>query len=176
VKNLKLLLVVVPVTFLVLSISSCSKSNNNSSSGSGDTVYYSAWISLAPSFVTNGTDSAFVQTLTASHITQSVLDHGTITSWIEFPGENQVFNPTDFGLLPSYGLDSVNLFASYAAGDYTDVLFRYVIIPGTIAVASSANGAQSGTGRTFNSPAAIKSMTYAELVKAYNIPANGASK
>lgn len=171
-KNLKLLLVAVPVVLLVLSISSCSKSNNNSSSGGGggDTVYYSAWISLAPSFVTNGTDSGYVQTIAASHLTQSVLDHGTITSWIEFPGSNEIFNPNDYGLFPSYALDSVNLFAPFGAGDYTGVLFRYIIIPGSKAV-SSTNGTQSGTGATINSAAAIKSMSYAELIKTYNIPA-----
>lgn len=173
-KNLKLFLVAVPVALLVLSISSCSKSNNNSSSGGGDTVYYSAWISLAPSFVTNGTDSGYIQTIKATHITQSVLDHGTITTWIQFPGSSQVYNPNDFLLFPAYALDSINLFAPFAAGDYTSVLFRYVIIPGTIAV-SSSNSTQSGTARTFNS-AAIKSLSYAELLKTYNIPANGASK
>jgi hypothetical protein len=170
VKNLKFLFVLAPVIGFIgmIGITGCSKSNNSSPS-TKDSIFYSAWLTLAPTY--NTTDSGYEQTITAGHLTQSILDHGTVTSYMKFSNGTEVYDPTDFGLLPSYNLNAVDLFA---LGDYTGVLFRYVIIPGTVETSSTANGVRSGTARTFSS-ADIKSMTYAQVLKTFNIPADGAS-
>ena len=170
-KNLKLLFVLATMAGFIgmIGMTGCSKSNNTSTN-TKDSIYYSAWITLAPTYST--TDSAYEQTITAGKLTQSVLDHGTVTTYIKFTGSTEVFNPTDFGLLPSYNLNAIDLFAQ---GDYTGVFFRYVIIPGTVQTSSTINGVRSGTASTFSS-ADIKKMTYAQLLKTFNIPADGASK
>ncbi len=156
---------------VMISMTGCSKSNN-SGTNTKDSIFYSAWLTLAPTLsVLNSTDSAYEQTITAGKLTQDVLDHGTVTCYIKFSNGTEVFNPTDFGLLPSYNLNAIDLFAT---SDYTGVFFRYVIIPGTVETSSTANGVRSGTARTFSS-SDIKNMTYAQVLKTFNIPADGAS-
>ncbi len=165
-KNLKLLLVLAIVAGFVTINSGCSKSNNNSTPATKDSILYSPWVSLAATF--SNTDSAYEENITASHITQSVLDHGAILSYIK-DNQGEIVPPDDFGLVPFYSVGNIFLIAS---ADFSQTMYRYIIIPGSVAVTSSANGVVSGSGRSF-STAQLKSMSYDQVVKALNIPANG---
>jgi hypothetical protein len=168
VKNLKLLFVLAPV-FGLFGITGCSKSNNNSTPSSKDSVLYSPWITLAAAF--SSTDSAYEQTLTANSITQNIIDHGTIISYI-LDNQGDIVSPQDFGLFPFYSVGSIFL---AAGSDFSQVSYRYVIIPGTTAVANSVTtGVVSASARTF-STTELKNMTYAQLSKALNIPASGSN-
>ena len=148
----------------------CSKSSNNSSTPAAkDSVLYSSWITLAATY--NTTDSAYEQALTVNALTQNVLDHGLVLTYIK-DGAGEVVTPQDFSLFPAFTLKTITLFAG---GDFSNVPFRYVIIPGTLATSSTSAGVMSGSARTF-SVNDLKSMTYAQVIKAFNIPADGASK
>jgi hypothetical protein len=171
VKNLKLLFVFAPVAGLFfITIAGCSKSNNSSTPAATDSVFYSPWITLSAAY--NSTDSAYEQTLPAASITQNVLDHGAVLSYIK-DAEGDVVPPDDLGLTPFYDLQSIFLIAG---GDFSTTSYRYIVIPGTIAVTSSAaNRAVSGTAATIG-VAGLKAMSYAQVIKALNIPAEGGSK
>jgi hypothetical protein len=166
VKNLKLLLVLVPVAAFIFFISGCSKSNNNSTPSTKDSILYSPWMSLSATF--SNTDSAFEQNIAASHITQDIIDHGAILSFIK-DNLGEIVPPDDFGLVPFYSVGNILLIAN---ADFSQTMYRYVVIPGSVPVTNSAGGVVSGTGRTL-SVADLKQMSYDQVVKALNIPADG---
>jgi hypothetical protein len=165
-KNLKLLLV--GCLAISVAIFSCSKGSagpagatgatgasgaNGSNGASGangtngangtDSVLHSAWITLTTTVdtFTNGTtpDSIFVDTLSASAITQSILDSGVVLGYVQnlFNNDGSIVNVSDYAgyLDVTYRLGEID-FA--VMSDISGAKYRYVIIPGAILTQSAA--------------------------------------
>jgi hypothetical protein len=168
VKNLKLVFVLAIVAGFISVNTGCSKSNNNNPPATKDSVLYSGWMPLTASF--SSTDSAFEDNITAAHITQAIVDHGSVLCYYK-DNLGEVAPARDLGLLSFVTVGNILL---VAGGDFTtpNLVFRYVIIPGTVAVSGNANGVVSGTARSLN-VTGLKAMSYEQVTKALNIPAEG---
>jgi hypothetical protein len=130
VRKLKILLLVALVVSLG-SIVGCSKSNNNSSNNSNaDTVYYSGWVTLATTYV--AADSGYEMNIAAPKITQAILDQGVILSYVNISGT--VLTAQDFGFYPDYTVGNINVFSAQGDATGSGIQFRYVIIPGKVAI------------------------------------------
>ncbi|HSZ86328.1 MAG TPA: hypothetical protein VK787_09870 [Puia sp.] len=163
-KNLKLLLV--GCLAISVAIISCSKgpagpagatgatgaagangsngANGTNGTNGTDSVLHSAWITLTTTvdtFTTTGgtPDSIFVDTLTASAITQAILDSGVVLGYVQnlFNNDGSIVNVSDYAgyLDVTYRLGEID-FA--VMSDITGAQFRYVIIPGAILTQSAA--------------------------------------
>ncbi|MBS1601224.1 MAG: hypothetical protein JST42_01055 [Bacteroidetes bacterium] len=150
-RKLKILTLVSLIAGAALMSVGCSKSNNNSSSNK-DSVMYSAWQSFNMKYEgqDNNNDSVYDQTVTASSITQSILDKGSVVVYIA-DGSGDYANAADAGFSVTFGLGQIYIstFGAIPSG-WT---FRYVIIPGNISVTSQ------GSVRTYT-PNQLKAMTY----------------
>jgi hypothetical protein len=164
VKNLKLICVLALAISCLMTVS-CSKSNNSSSTPTTDSVLYSAWITLAQT-PTDAGDTIYTQTISASGITQAVIDKGLVLTYIQDPNTGTIYNSSDgiVGLYPGFAVGKINLVSYYVT--YTGFKFRYVIIPGKISTSST-----SGTITTQQ----IKTMSYQEVSNLLKIPATGSS-
>jgi hypothetical protein len=172
VKNLK-------ISFLLalaigsVSIFSCSKSNN-SSSGSGvsaDSVLYSPWISIAMTPTDNG-DTIFTQSIPAASITSAVLNKGTVLGYLlegdPLTGDSSIVDAvTDLSLVQYFAVGSVDLVDF--GEDLSGASYRYVIIPGRVAVTDASGKTQYYTADQ------LKKLNYASLSKLLRIPAKGGS-
>ena len=159
---------------------SCSKSNNNNSGGSGsgskDSVLYSNWIPLKLVAVGNPSDSVYEQKITASALTQTVLNKGMVMVFANESGSGgQYINyVSDFGIYPTFGVRAIYLDAYYTSGynlstnQIVDSV-RYVIIPGTVSTTSVSGNVQTYT------PARLKQLDYSTIAKDFNIPAHGSN-
>lgn len=122
---------------------SCSKGTTGPKGATGpagpDSVVYSAWVSLNTTF--NNTDSLYEQTIAASGITSTILDKGVILSYLGFvnSGDTTVFNISEANSLVSPISQALNVgsITIYSTVDYSGTLYRYVIIPGSIAAGNS---------------------------------------
>ncbi len=164
-KNLKLLSV---VSFLIIfAIVSCSKGTTGPAGPKGpagpDSVLYSAWITLNTPL--NTTDSLYEEVITAAGLTASILDNGVVLSYVGFPGSGTSGTDTAvFSISESSTLNapiSQALFVGeidlYALSDYTGVLYRYVLIPGTIIT--------NGIGGVKYTKQQLQTMTYSQVRK-----------
>jgi hypothetical protein len=153
VRKLKILTLLGLVAGAIFMSVGCSKSNNNSSSNK-DSVLYSAWQSFNMKYegLDNNNDSVYDQTVTASSITQSILDKGSVVVYIA-DGSGDYANAADAGFSVTFGLGQIYI-STYSAipSGWT---FRYVVIPGNISVTSQ------GSVRTYT-PNQLKAMTYDE--------------
>jgi hypothetical protein len=129
VRKLKFIFLAVTVIGF-FSLVSCSKSNNSGSNSNADTVYYSNWVTLSTTF--NSGDSAYEENISAPKITQTVLDQDVLLSYVQFQG--LVIGAGDFGVFPAYMVGNINVLSGL--GDLTGagLQFRYVIIPGKVAI------------------------------------------
>jgi hypothetical protein len=128
---------------IVLGLTSCSKSGTGSAGPAGpagpDSVVYSAWIPL--NFTYNATDSSYEDTLVAPNITPGILDSGVILSYIQFADQFGVEHIQSIASLGSFLFEDfspgeINITSPYV--DLTNYLYRYVIIPGSLAAGNSA--------------------------------------
>ena len=164
-KNLKLLSLLALAGGFVM-MTGCSKSSTSSTPvASKDSVFYSAWTPVV--LTADPGDSTFEQNISATQLTQSVLDQGAILTYVEFQGVVNL--PSDFSIFPSFSLNNINLFAQFPVASTDGLTFRYVIIPGNKLTTSV-----SGTPQTFTSNQ-LKGMNYAEVSKILNLPAQGSS-
>ena len=130
----------------------CSKSNNNSSS-TKDSVLYSAWQPFSMKFegLDNNSDSVYDQTTTAAAITQSVLDKGTVLTYIS-DGNGDYTDAVNAGFSVILGVGSIYI-STYGSVP-SNFTWRYVVIPGTVATTSSSGSLQTYT------PSQLKTMSY----------------
>jgi hypothetical protein len=123
----------------MVSIGGCKK-NYYTTSSSTDSVMYSPWITLQ--MVKDANDSNYQQNIAAKSLTQSIIDKGTILTFLQYQG--QVNYASDLGVYPTFTVGNINLFTGLNA---TGLQFRYVLIPGKTAVTD-----------------------YKSVIKNYNIP------
>lgn len=149
----------------------CSKSNSNGPSAK-DTVYYSPWetISMSP---TDGGDTIYTGTISASKITETVLSSAAILTYLGEPGypsagDTAAEIAVDYGLycteVPgAIDLTSLGYLNDFSTGGPYGFVFRYVVIPGTILETTGLTRQQ------------LKSMNYTEVTKVLNAAATHAS-
>jgi len=123
----------------LISVIGCKKTTNNTVVMQ-DSVFYSPWTQLK---MTTIGDTVYYQDITASKLTQSLLNTGVVLSYLGSPGtsDTAISNASDYGLyqvlhvgyieVQSYGY--LNDF-SYSSSGY---LYRYVIIPGSVLTTTS---------------------------------------
>jgi len=114
--------------------------------------------------VTNG-DSVYVQDLTVSKLTASVIRSGAVLSYLGSPssGDTAVANSADQGLYPFLDVNTIELQSYGYLNDFSfassGLLYRYVIIPGNVlATTSLKNFSQQQLNR----------MTFTDVQKAIN--------
>ena len=140
-KKLKLLAVAV-IGIALVSIVSCKKGDTGPAGPAGpagpDSVMHSAWIPLNLSLVgtTSNGDSVYQQTITASAITQKILDSGVVLTYFA-NGDGSIVDVSDYStfLDIAYSLGTITV-TSYGI-DITGYEVRYVVIPGSILVSNS---------------------------------------
>jgi hypothetical protein len=118
----------------LVSMFSCSKSNNSTSTK--DSVYYSSWMTIAMS-PTDGGDTAYTGTISASRITATILSSGAVLTYLGSPGfpgtgDTAAESAVDFGLYSTLVPGSIEIQSFGYLNDFTGALFRYVVIPGTV--------------------------------------------
>jgi hypothetical protein len=133
----------------VIALASCSKGSNGATGATGatgpagpDSVLHSAWIALAMTLSVSSGDSTYTQNISASAITQNILDSGMVISYLEVidnNGNSLVENAASI-LEVEYVVGAINVFGYGTYGDYSGYGFRYVIIPGTILTNSVLKG------------------------------------
>jgi len=153
VRKLKILALLGLVAGALFTSVGCSKSNNSSSSNK-DSVMYSSWQSFNMKYegLDNNSDSVYDQTITASSITQSVVDKGSVVVYIS-DGSGDYANAADAGFSVTFGVGQIYI-STYGAIP-TSWTYRYVVIPGNISVTSQ------GSVKTYT-PSQLKTMTYDE--------------
>ncbi len=182
-KNLKLFSVTLMVSAFVMT--SCSKSAGPAGPAGPigpagpDSVSYSAWTQFNMTQMTQtvGTtiDTFYVQNITATSVTQSVLDKSVILSYISFKdqaGATNVFSASEItNMEVTFAVGTIQLLS---VSDYsfsiTGWSYRYVIVPGTIAV----NGMASGPAKGYTKDQ-LQSMNYQQIVKLLGLPASAGS-
>jgi hypothetical protein len=126
VRKLTIFSLVVAFAIGLVSIGGCKK-NYYTTSSSADSVMYSSWITLK--MTKDATDSNYQQNITAKSITQSILDKGTVLTYLQYQG--QVNYSSDLGVYPTFTVGNINLFTGQ---DASGLQFRYIVIPGKTAV------------------------------------------
>lgn len=162
-KNLKLF----SILFLVSSVAiiSCSKGTAGPAgpagpAGAGETMH-SSWISLVTPYVgkDNNGDSLFQQAVTSASLTQNILDSGLVLSYFEL-SDGSVIDVADFSSFidVAYTLNTITI--TGIGTNLSNVLFRYVIIPGTTTI--------TGALKQYTK-AQIKDMSYSTITKLLGI-------
>jgi len=111
-----------------------------------DSVVYSSWISLSPTYNTN--DSLFEQALFAPSITKSILDSGIILSYINLgtsdkPDVVPVSSLNYLFAFEEFVEDSIYI-KIYPILDPSGLPYRYVTIPGSKIAGNNATGTVNG--------------------------------
>lgn len=141
----------------------CTK-NNNSTTVVKDSVYYSPWTTIAMS-PTDAGDTIFTGTISASHITASIVSSGAVLTYLGEPGnpatgDTAAESTVDFGLYTTMVTGSIQLLSFGAGSDFSTsnsgFVFRYVVIPGTVLATTKLT------------PQQLKAMNYTEVTKLLN--------
>ena len=150
---------------IIIGMSSCSKGTTGPAGPTGpkgpagpDSVVYSNWITLTFTYNTN--DSLFHDTLSAPTITAGILDSGVILTYIEFPDANNVahiqpVSALNYIISEDYSVGQINILSTQ---DLTNLQYRYVTIPGSLAAGNSATRKVNGY-----TTAQLKAMSYAQV-------------
>ncbi|TDX01972.1 hypothetical protein [Dinghuibacter silviterrae] len=142
----KLLNASLAVAVLALAIfSSCSKGSNGATGATGpagpDSVFSSGWFTLAmhDSVVAVG-DTIFVEGVTTPNVTQGILDSGVVLAYIAVDDANG--NTIEENAAVDMEITmSVGYLYLQSSSDYSQVSFRYVVIPGKdVATIASTTG------------------------------------
>ena len=160
-KNLKLFSIL--CAFAALLVIGCSKGSTGPAGPAGNAnVLHSAWVTLATTY--NPSDSDYEEALTASAITSAIVDSGVVLSYIGYPGgapngtDTAVFTLSDASTY--FGPATVEFYVGgiyiYSLSDYTGLLYRYVIIPGSVLTNSAFKQ---------YTKAQIKTMSYSTVQK-----------
>ena len=177
-KKLRLLAIV--FACIVFALVSCSKGTTGPAGPKGsagpDSVIYSSWTVLSMTIQntqansSGGIDTFYTQSITAPNLTSAFLDQGVVLSYIGVPGaatngiDTAIYNISDastyFGLLTQqFSPGEIDLFSLNI--DYSGALYRYVLVPGSIAAGNSILKGYSKEQ--------LKAIDYATLSKALGI-------
>jgi hypothetical protein len=134
---------------LITGMISCKKGDTGPAGPAGpagpDSVVYSPWISLAPTY--SAADTLFFQDITAPSITQAILDSGIILSYVNFgTGGTYDIVPVsslNYMMLEDFAVGSVSLTIS-PAYDLSGLPYRYVTIPGSKIEGNKTTGMVKG--------------------------------
>jgi hypothetical protein len=150
--------------------SGCKKDGPQGPSGKDATVYYSEW--FTPVTWSGGSGDWFFAA-NAPDLTQPIVENGVVLAYCWLADD--VYEGTTVRLLPAYaaGANWSFLIHQYGSIEFTSDMFgpplttgnkfRFVAIPGTItALKSTASGARSEKE--------LRSMSYSEICRLYNIP------
>ena len=162
--------------------------------GTGGGVTYSAWFVTGNNWVTTPNYLAeLIFVKTAPAVTQSIIDQGVVLAYMKgdplYSGslqENSVFQlpyivgPNSFSTWTDvfdFGIETpgqiIFFYKSdnpWSAADLVDVQFRYIIIPGTTLGGRGISGGTTYEGYTKDE---LKAMSYDEVARLFNIPAEG---
>lgn len=161
-KQVKCLLAV--ATIVIIGLLGCSKGQTGPAGPIGpagpDSVLYSSWITLNSPY--NTTDSLYEDTLKAPAITSGIIDSGVIVSYIQYPDQNKLIHTVSVASLggvifEDYTVGKINL--ASPSVDLTNLLYRYVVIPGSKKVNGAAVKIKGYT------PTELKAMSYDQLQK-----------
>ena len=153
----------VAAVILIIGMISCSKGDTGPAGPAGpagpDSVVYSAWITLALTYVP--ADTLFEQTINAPSITKAILDSGVILSYVNFQETNGTYH-----VIPTTGLLGFGVFEDFSVGQINiqsvqnvSFPYRYVTIPGSLKTGNSAS-TQKIKGYTIQE---LKSMPYEQV-------------
>jgi hypothetical protein len=138
--------------------------------GQNATVYYSEWFSPV---AWSGNSGDWYFAASAPDLTQGIVENGVVLAYVWLAGD--VYGGTSVRPLPAYAVGANWSFLIHEYGSIeftTDMLaapgtngnkFRFVAIPGTITALKS-------TTPGYRSEKELKSMSYKEICKLYNIP------
>jgi len=137
-----------------------------------DSVQYSPWITLNPVGGFDKTGHAiYVATIQAPAITAAILSSGTVTGYLYMPDDLVVGDSTIIGadnfLNVVVNEGKITIWNYY---DFSGYKYRYVVIPGKIAVTNAAGQVTTYTADQ------LKSMEYSKLTTLLHIPAKGGSR
>jgi hypothetical protein len=167
-KKLKLLAFV----FIGLSVAivSCKKGDTGPAGAAGaagpagpDSVYYSSWAAVSTPFAgLSGSDSVFEQIVTATAITQTILDQGMILTYIQL-ADGTVSDVADFSsfLDVYYGVGTVTLDSYGLDLSQFGWSVRFVAIPGVVL---SGNSVLKNYTKE-----QLKTVNYSVIAKALNL-------
>jgi hypothetical protein len=113
---------------------------------------------------TDAGDTIYTGTVSASHITASIVHSGAVLTYLGIPGDpaagdTAAESAIDYGLYTTLVTGSIQLTSLGYLNDFTTstgpygFVFRYVVIPGTVLATTKLT------------PQQLKSMNYAEVTK-----------
>ncbi len=146
-----------------IGLASCSKTGNTGPAGPAgpagpDSVLSSGWISLTTTY--NTTDSLYEGTVTASALSQAILDSGVILTYINFSttsvADIQPVSALNYFISEDYTVGQINILSTQ---DLTGLPYRYVIIPASKTTGNSA-ATRKVNGYTTSQ---LKAMTFAQV-------------
>ena len=156
--------IVIALTMLIFS--GCKKDNDVQNA----TVYYSEWFSPT---AWQGTSGDWYFDASAPDLTADIVESGVVLGYVWLDGD--VYNSTSVRSLPAYavGANWSFLISNYKTIEFTSDMsaqpltstnkFRFIAIPGTIPALKSASV-------NAKSVQELKSMSYRDVCKLYNIP------
>ena len=136
----------------IFSLISCSKTNNNTVT-TPDSVYTSAWITLAMDTVP--TDQDWEEIVSAPAITSAILDNGVVLgygAYLDANNDTVVSQAIEFDMFQTFYIGNILL---QSGGDNSGLWYRYVTIPGHVLTTKGLT------------PIQVKSLTYAEVTKLF---------
>jgi hypothetical protein len=150
-------------TIIAIGITGCSKSGSAGPAGppgpaGPDSVISSGWISLTTTF--NTTDSLYEGTITASALTENIIDSGIILTYINFAqagaaADIQAVSSLNYFISEDYMVGQINILSTE---DLSGLPYRYVIIP-----ASKTTGNSVATRKVNGyTTSQLKAMSYAQ--------------
>jgi hypothetical protein len=136
--KLKIFALIISLVGLI-SVIGCKKTTNNTVVMQ-DSVFYSPWTQLK---MTTIGDTVYYQDITASKLTQSLLNTGVVLSYLGSPGtsDTAISNASDYGLYQVLHVGYIEVQSYGYLNDFSysnsGFLYRYVIIPGSVLTTTS---------------------------------------
>lgn len=164
------------IALSMLIFSGCQKEGKQGPAGLNGldaTVYYSEWFSPT---AWQGTSGDWYFDASAPDLTADIVESGVVLGYVWLDGD--VYSSSSVRPLPAYavGANWSFLISNYKTIEFTSDMsaqpltstnkFRFIAIPGTIPALKSASMTTPGT----RSAQELKSMSYKDVCKLYNIP------
>ena len=158
------------IALLMLVFTGCQKDGKQGPAGQDATVYYSEWFSPTS---WQGTSGDWYFDASAPDLTADIVEKGVVLGYVWLNGD--VYSSTSVRPLPAFAVNAnwSFLIHSYGSIQFTSDMtapplatgnkFRFIAIPGTIPALKSASV-------NTKSAQELKSMSYKEVCKLYNIP------
>lgn len=161
------------ITFTALVFTGCNNEGEQGPAGQDGldaTVYYSQWITPTAWM---GTSGDWYFDVNAPDLTEDIVENGVILAYVWLAGD--IYDATAVRPLPAYavGANWSFLISEYESIEFTSDMiskpltagnhFRFIAIPGNVETLKSASLKSV-------SETELRSMTYKEVCKLYNIP------